>query len=172
MAHEFHSVFHGFLLAVIYSDFDAQRIYFLIVGASDRTGICSAHDEELFIIRFFCKDYEKIIHGMDEAENGHIYVAAVREMKDGKDLLKISVQDDGKGISDEMMQALNNDDVETLKGHLGLNNVNTIIRLYYGKEYGIMAFRPTAGGTVMIVTLPYSEDEPENTDHNDNGEPQ
>jgi sensor histidine kinase YesM len=113
-----------------------------------------------------------IIHGMDEAENGHIYVAAVREMKDGKDLLKISVQDDGKGISDEMMQALNNDDVETLKGHLGLNNVNTIIRLYYGKEYGIMAFRPTAGGTVMIVTLPYSEDEPENTDHNDNGEPQ
>ena len=103
-----------------------------------------------------------IIHGMDETENGHIYVAALRDKRDGKDLLKISIQDDGKGISDEMMQALNNDDVETLKGHLGLNNVNTIIRLYYGKEYGVMAFRPTQGGTVMIVTLPYSEEEPEN----------
>ncbi len=101
-----------------------------------------------------------IIHGMDEINNGHIYLAALREQKDGKDLLKISVQDDGKGISDEMMEALNNDDVETLKGHLGLNNVNTIIRLYYGKEYGVMAFRPTSGGTVMIVTLPYSEEEP------------
>jgi two-component system sensor histidine kinase YesM len=101
-----------------------------------------------------------IIHGMDETNNGHIYVAAIRENREGKDLLKISVQDDGKGISDEMMQALNNDDVETLKGHLGLNNVNTIIRLYYGKEYGVMAFRPTNGGTVMIVTLPYSEVEP------------
>ena len=102
-----------------------------------------------------------IIHGMDESINGHIYVAAIRDRRDGKDLLKISVQDDGKGISDEMMQALNNDDVETLKGHLGLNNVNTIIRLYYGKEYGVMAFRPTQGGTVMIVTLPYMEKEPE-----------
>ena len=101
-----------------------------------------------------------IIHGMDENENGHIYLAAARQMQDGKDLLKISVQDDGRGISDEMMQALNNDDVETLKGHLGLNNVNTIIRLYYGREYGVMAFRPTHGGTVMIVTLPYSEEEP------------
>ncbi len=101
-----------------------------------------------------------IIHGMNENENGHIYLAAARQMQDGKDLLKISVQDDGRGISDEMMQALNNDDVETLKGHLGLNNVNTIIRLYYGREYGVMAFRPTNGGTVMIVTLPYSEKEP------------
>lgn len=101
-----------------------------------------------------------IIHGMDETENGHIYIAAIRDQRDGRDLLKISVQDDGKGISDEMMDALNNDDVETLKGHLGLNNVNTIIRLYYGKEYGVMAFRPTQGGTVMIVTLPYSEKEP------------
>ncbi len=101
-----------------------------------------------------------IIHGMDETNNGHIYLAALREQKDGKDLLKISVQDDGKGISDEMMEALNNDDVESLRGHLGLNNVNTIIRLYYGKEYGVMAFRPTSGGTVMIVTLPYSEEEP------------
>lgn len=105
-----------------------------------------------------------IIHGMDETENGHIYVAAVKNTLLGQDVLKISIQDDGKGISDEMMQALNNDDVETLKGHLGLNNVNTIIRLYYGKDYGVMAFRPSEGGTVMIVTLPYSEKEPVRAD--------
>ncbi len=102
-----------------------------------------------------------IIHGMDERENGHIYIAAIRDKNGSKDLLKISIQDDGKGISDEMMNALNSDDTEILKGHLGLNNVNTIIRLYYGKEYGVMAFRPTNGGTVMIVTLPYSEKEPD-----------
>lgn len=103
-----------------------------------------------------------IIHGMDEMDNGHIYVAAIREKgTEGKpDLLKISVQDNGKGISDEMLTALNNDDPETLKGHLGLNNVNTIIRLYYGKEYGVMAVRPSEGGTIMIVTIPYSEKEP------------
>ena len=104
-----------------------------------------------------------IIHGMDDMDNGHIYVASIKEKgKDGSpDLLKISVQDNGKGISDEMLNALNNDDPETLKGHLGLNNVNTIIRLYYGKEYGVMAVRPSEGGTIMIVTSPYSEKEPE-----------
>ena len=104
-----------------------------------------------------------IIHGMDEMDNGHIYLAAMKQAgtDGGPELLKISVQDDGKGISDEMLTALNNDDPETLKGHLGLNNVNTIIRLYYGKEYGVMAVRPSQGGTVMIVTLPYSEKEPE-----------
>ncbi len=103
-----------------------------------------------------------IIHGMEDMDNGHIYVAAIRQKGEGEspDLLKISVQDNGKGISDEMLNALNNDDPETLKGHLGLNNVNTIIRLYYGKEYGVMAVRPSQGGTVMIVTLPYSEKEP------------
>lgn len=101
-----------------------------------------------------------IIHGMEDMDDGHIYVAAVHDTTKGNDLLKISVQDNGKGISDEMLNALNNDDVETLKGHLGLNNVNTIIRLYYGKEYGVMAFRPSEGGTVMIVTLPYSEEQP------------
>ncbi len=101
-----------------------------------------------------------IIHGMDEMDNGHIYIAALRQHQDGKDLLKISVQDDGKGINDEMLNALNNDDTVALEGHLGLKNVNTIIRLYYGKEYGVMAIRPTEGGTVMIVTLPYFETAP------------
>ena len=102
-----------------------------------------------------------IIHGMDEVESGHIYIAAMKVREGEKDLLKISVQDDGKGISDEMLNALNTDDEKALQGHLGLNNVNTIIRLYYGREYGVMAIRPTEGGTVMIVTLPYLEKEPE-----------
>ncbi len=102
-----------------------------------------------------------IIHGMDEAESGHIYIAALKMAENGKDLLKISVQDDGKGISDEMLEALSREDAAALEGHLGLKNVNTIIRLYYGKEYGVMAIRPTEGGTVMIVTLPYLESEPD-----------
>ncbi|MCR5156529.1 MAG: histidine kinase, partial [Butyrivibrio sp.] len=40
-----------------------------------------------------------IIHGMDEMEHGHIYMAALKQAgSDGSpDLLKISVQDDGKG---------------------------------------------------------------------------
>ena len=58
------------------------------------------------------------------------------------------------------MEALANDDPDTLEGHLGLNNVNTIIRLYYGKEYGVSARKAEEGGTVMKVLLPLSYKEP------------
>ena len=103
-----------------------------------------------------------IIHGLDEREEGHILIEAVREGSASGDILKIAIRDNGKGISDEMMNALNRDDEQALNGHLGLNNVNTIIRLYYGREYGVRASRPETGGTVMTVTLPYSDSIPEN----------
>ena len=59
-----------------------------------------------------------------------------------------------------MIEALKNDDPEKLSGHLGLNNINTIIRLYFGKEYGVNAMRPDEGGTVMTVILPALTKEP------------
>ena len=97
-----------------------------------------------------------IIHGLDGQTNGHIDVRAYE-----KEDLFIEIQDNGKGITDEYIRALENDDVETLKGHLGMNNVNTIIRMYYGKNYGIHAARLTERGTLITVRLPLSFEEPE-----------
>ena len=71
----------------------------------------------------------------------------------------ITVTDNGKGISDEMIKLIETDDPEALKGHLGLKNVNTIIRLYYGREYGVSAKR-TDTGTEMTVRLPFSTETP------------
>ena len=68
--------------------------------------------------------------------------------------LRIDIEDNGRGISEEYIKALETDDEETLKGHLGLNNVNTIMRMYYGKEYGVKASRREEGGTLITVRVP------------------
>jgi len=122
-----------------------------------------------------------IIHGLDGRTDGHIWITArgwgesafledrsgLGKKKDhdigsetGPDLLEITIKDNGAGISEEVVEALANDDPDTLEGHLGLNNVNTIIRLYYGKEYGVSARKAEEGGTVMKVLLPLSYKEP------------
>ncbi len=91
-----------------------------------------------------------IIHGFEGMSFGHIGIDASRE----EEVLKITVSDNGRGISDEMILALEKDDPEALKGHLGFTNVNTIIRIYFGKDYGVGAERPEGGGTLITITLP------------------
>ena len=117
-----------------------------------------------------------IIHGMEGQRDGRIQVRAEVEGSDdstqgnavseiaetaitGEKVsnsknLRIDIEDNGRGISDEYIKALETDDEETLKGHLGLNNVNTIIRMYYGKEYGVKASRREEGGTLITVRVP------------------
>ena len=45
--------------------------------------------------------------------------------------------DDGCGAPKERMDAINHRRQEQLVGHIGVSNVDTIIRLTYGEEYGI-----------------------------------
>ncbi len=116
-----------------------------------------------------------IIHGLDGRTDGHIWITARgwgepgnsgnydSGSEPGTDLLEITIRDNGAGISEEVVEALANDDPSTLEGHLGLNNVNTIIRLYYGKEYGVSARKAEEGGTIMKVLLPLSYKEPIDT---------
>ena len=66
----------------------------------------------------------------------------------------IEVSDDGCGISDEVIRRLGNRDKEQKNGHIGFYNVDTIIRLYYGKDYGLRAERLPAGGTKVTIRIP------------------
>lgn len=116
-----------------------------------------------------------IIHGLDEADNGMIVINAERTSlayfksslqdnlpvpADEKDVLIISIQDNGKGIDAAAIASLNDIENKPPKGHLGLKNVITILRLYYGSEYGVYPKRLEEGGTIMYITLPYQEEEP------------
>ena len=57
-------------------------------------------------------------------------------------------------ISDEVIRRLGNRDKEQKNGHIGVYNVDTIIRLHYGKDYGLRAERLAAGGTKVTIRIP------------------
>ena len=69
-------------------------------------------------------------------------------------LSKITILDNGSGMDSEIIEQLNSHDHDSLKGHLGFYNVDTIIRLYYGDGYGLHAMLMPEGGTKVTVTLP------------------
>lgn len=91
-----------------------------------------------------------VLHGLEACEEGHIQVTAYEET--GR--LCIDVADDGCGISQEMIDHLKNRDWEQLSGHIGFFNVDRIIRLHYGEEYGLKVRRRASGGTRITIQMP------------------
>lgn len=93
-----------------------------------------------------------IIHGIADMEEGYIKIFA--EAKNG-DMI-ISVQDNGCGMSDEVLEKVNGGQkiFQDRRGHLGLYNVGEIVRLNFGAGYGIAAQRLMQGGTRINVCLP------------------
>lgn len=74
-----------------------------------------------------------VLHGLKESEEGNILVRITEQ----EDVLCIEVTDDGCGAPEERIDAINHRRQEQLVGHIGVSNVDTIIRLTYGEEYGI-----------------------------------
>lgn len=101
-----------------------------------------------------------VLHGLKESEEGTIQVRITG--KDG--ILCIEVIDDGCGAPEERMDAINHRRQEQLVGHIGVSNVDTIIRLTYGEEYGIhmeslagnRAGESAVHGTRVTLQLPVS----------------
>lgn len=91
-----------------------------------------------------------IVHGLKDRKYGHVFVNAYSKEQN----LIIDVEDDGCGIDEEILTILNERDQEKLKGHLGFNNVDKIIRLHYGLNYGLHAQNLTSGGARITVELP------------------
>lgn len=91
-----------------------------------------------------------IIHGLAGKVDGYIKLWAER---DGDDL-KLCVWDNGCGIPQEVLDKLNSQDKTLPGGHLGLNNVDKIIRLYNGDSYGITAHTYRGEGSCIELRLP------------------
>jgi two-component system sensor histidine kinase YesM len=100
-----------------------------------------------------------IIHGLADRDDGNIYINVCKE----KEKLLISVSDDGCGMSEEIMDCLNSRDRNRLAEHIGFYNVDTIIRLRYGDEFGVTVDAIENGGTKVTVVLPVIRGEA--TDH-------
>ncbi len=98
-----------------------------------------------------------ITHGVQGVENGHVKLSA----KISKDKLIIKVIDNGKGISNEALQKLNEklnniEDHQITEGLSGiaLLNIQKRIRLAFGSEYGIKVAHFGNQGTQVFVLLP------------------
>lgn len=91
-----------------------------------------------------------IIHGVAGMDDGYIKLWAEQEGSD----LKLCVSDNGRGIPQELLDKLNSSDKTLRGGHLGLNNVDKIIRLYYGDSYGITAYSYPGEGSCVALRLP------------------
>ena len=95
-----------------------------------------------------------IIHGVANMDDGYIKLSA----REKSGTLILSVQDNGVGIPQDVLDWLNDPDRDVPGGHLGLKNVDRIVRLYYGGDYGISAYSAVGEGSGVEVRLPMNQE--------------
>ena len=94
-----------------------------------------------------------ILHGVADLEEGYIKLTAQEEEGD----LLLTVSDNGPGIPQDILEAVNSPEKRPPGGHLGLFNVDSIIRLHYGPRYGLSVL-PGEGSRVRL-RLPIRREE-------------
>ena len=107
-----------------------------------------------------------LFHGIEpKGCAGKIVIEAWESaFSDGQSLLKVSVTDNGIGMTEETMKKVltgeANSSAEFFR-HVGINNVNKRIQYDFGEDFGITIQSETGENsyTVMTITLPYITDE-------------
>lgn len=79
----------------------------------------------------------------------------------------LTVSDNGCGIPEEILRKLNASDKQEPGGHLGLYNVDRILRLHYGDQYGISAESVQGEGSRVQLRLPIQREEKNNAEGTD-----
>lgn len=91
-------------------------------------------------------------HGFPSGEEGRIEIF----IKEENENLNIRIIDNGVGIESDKLEDMKNSKKPSSKGlsGIGVNNVNDIIKLIYGNDYGISIKSEVGKGTEIIVLLP------------------
>ncbi len=101
-----------------------------------------------------------IFHGI--YANGDIGIVEISCFKDGR-YLYISVTDDGCGIDEAHLEDLiKNINEQYAKNSIGLHNIQSRIKLYFGSEYGIEITSKENAGTRVTLKFPLSTDKEKN----------
>lgn len=98
-----------------------------------------------------------VLHGLEGAENGAISVQAVRL---GENILQITVTDNGRGFPENLLgRPLRREDGRQ-GHHLGLYNVDTILRKRFGEDSGLtLSNDPETDGAIVTAQLPITMEE-------------
>lgn len=96
-----------------------------------------------------------IMHGIFEKEekSGTIKISAIIE----DNIMILEVEDDGVGISDEMVEQILLEDKSSRRHGYGVKNTNDRIRLFYGQEYGLSYSSMIGMGTTVRIKFPVQE---------------
>lgn len=94
-----------------------------------------------------------IVHGVADVQEGYIKVTGRQE---GSDMI-LSVTDNGKGFSEEVMELIIHPTIKHPQRHLGLFNVNRILKLNYGEGYGIRVQSVPGQGSTVSLRLPMDD---------------
>lgn len=98
-------------------------------------------------------------HGLeDRVSGGFIYILINCEIvDDGQQLLTITVKDNGCGITEEKLKELNekinSENPESYTNSIGMVNVSSRIKLFYGKDSGIKVESEIGEGTTVTIKL-------------------
>ena len=96
-----------------------------------------------------------ILHGLSGSREGTLTVTA--QGLEG-DILEIRVADNGAGLPPELLGPYRPPEQPT--GHLGLLNVDTILRKHYGEHFGLrLENRKECAGACVIARLPIRKGE-------------
>ncbi len=95
-----------------------------------------------------------VVHGFCDASEG--YEIRISAKVEESDQLHILVQDNGRGMTAEELQNLQEylQKAETPEKSIGMVNVNQRIKLFYGEKYGILADSIENQGTKVEIILP------------------
>ena len=97
-----------------------------------------------------------ILHGLEGISDSVIRVEAAQE---GEDLL-ITVTDNGHGLPPDMIGHPYRRESAPSGHHLGLFNVDTILKKHYGEAYGLrLGSRPGGPGAAVTASLPLWKEE-------------
>lgn len=98
-------------------------------------------------------------HGLENTgENGFIYVLCEIVRNGTEEILKISISDNGCGIEQnklyELQELLDNSYRDDNTNSIGIFNVNSRIKLFYGQKYGLNIQSKVGEGTIVTIELP------------------
>lgn len=93
-----------------------------------------------------------IIHGFEDSTGD----AIIRiKIAGDNDRIIITISDNGKGMPQESVDQINTGNIEGKdRTHIGMGNVITRMRMYYGSEASVKASSELGKGTVITLTIP------------------
>ena len=98
-----------------------------------------------------------IIHGFEDSIDGAKLI--IRLKKEDSNIV-ISIIDNGKGMPEESVNQINEGKIEGKdRTHIGMGNVITRMKMYYGDSASVSVNSEVGKGTTIVLRIPYEKNE-------------